>query len=174
METLCCPEITKNCPKQSIRYKVVQKLGLCDALTVQSSHFCKSSKFQQFAFDGTFQDILRIQAISKDFRGYQEISGDIKKFHRILKIQWDLRNKAGLRNARILMHTVHCTAQKRIVHRFTYSDGFHCIASRVAQVVLALGVGTHCHIGCNGEDIDVLVAVGTIRSCRSGQKLSGT
>ena len=44
METLCCPEITKNCPKQFLRYELVQKLVICDATAVQSSHFCKSSK----------------------------------------------------------------------------------------------------------------------------------
>ena len=45
METLCCPKITDNCPKQFLRYELVQKLVICDAPAVQSSHFGKSSKF---------------------------------------------------------------------------------------------------------------------------------
>ena len=45
METLCCPEITDNCPKQFLKYEQVQKLVIFDAPAVQSSHFGKSSKF---------------------------------------------------------------------------------------------------------------------------------
>ena len=45
METLCCPKITDNCPKQFLKYEQVQKLVIFDTPTVQSSHFGKSSKF---------------------------------------------------------------------------------------------------------------------------------